>query len=393
MNGTEMLLPQMNRIQRFALIIGGAAMLICVLGAFTNSRQFFHSYLIGFLFWLGVALGCAAVLMLHHLVGGGWGYILRRLLESGTRTTPLMAVLVIPLLFGLTHVYSWTQVPPVEASSLLHFKSAYLQVPFFVIRTAVYFVVWMMLVYFLNRWSSEQDRTSDPSLLLRRLRNFSGPGLVIYGLTATFASVDWLMSLVPNWYSTAYGLLFIVSEVLTALSFVIAAAMWLGRLEPLSSALTRQRMLDLGNLILTFVMLWAYIAFAQFLIIWSGNLPEEISWYRIHIRGGWIAIVIALLLLHFALPFVLLLFRFIKSKARTLAAVAIGMLVVRLMDIWWSVEPSLYPSIHLHWMDILAPIGIGGFWVAAFVWQLKGRPLLPLQPALEGLTAASHEKR
>ncbi len=384
MNGTDELRPQMNRVQNRALIVGIVALLACVAGAFSNSSQFFHSYLIAFLFWLGAALGCAAVLMLHHLVGGGWGLIIRRLLESGTRTTPLMALLVIPLLFGLPHLYEWTHAAPAAPGSLQQFKSVYLRAPFFVARTVVYFVIWLTLVYFLNRWSAEQDRTGEPSVL-RRLRALSGPGIVIYGLTATFASVDWLMSFVPDWFSTAYGLLFVVSEVLTALALVIAAAMFLVDREPLSGVVSRQRLLDLGNLILTFVMLWAYIAFTQFLIMWAGNLPEEISWYRIHIRGGWIAIVVALLMFHFALPFVLLLFRYVKGKAKTLAALAIGILVIRLMDVWWSVEPSLHTRIHLHWMDILAPIGMGGIWIAVFVWQLKAKPLLPLHPGIEGL--------
>ncbi len=373
----------MDRIQNRALIVGVAAMLVCVIGAFSNSRQFFHSYLIGFLFWLGAALGCAAVLMLHHLVGGGWGLIIRRLLESGTRTTPLMALLMVPLLFGLPQLYSWTQAAPAAAGSLLRFKSAYLNVPFFVGRAVAYFVIWLIFAYLLNRWSREQDRTGEPSLLLR-LRKLSGPGIVLYCLTATFASIDWVMSFVPDWYSTAYGLLFIVSEVLTALALVIGTAMFLVEREPLSTVVSKQRMLDLGNLILAFVMLWAYIAFTQFLIIWAGNLPEEIIWYRIHTRGGWIAIVIALGLFHFALPFVLLLFRNVKAKARALAAVAVALLVVRLMDLWWVVAPSLHSTLRLHWMDVLAPVGIGGIWIAVFVWQLKGKPLLPLHPGLEG---------
>ena len=379
MNGTEALRPHMDRIQNRALIVGVVALLLCVLGAFSNSRQFFHSYLIGFLFWLGAALGCAAILMLHHLVGGGWGLIIRRLLESGTGTTPLMAVLVIPLLFGLPYLYSWTTAAPVDRNSLLHFRSAYLNVTFFEVRTIAYFVIWLVFAYCLNRWSSEQDRTGEPSVL-HRLRVLSGPGIAIYCLTATFASVDWVMSFVPEWYSTAFGLLFVVSQVLTALALVVGVAMVLVNREPLSAVVSGQRLLDLGNLILTFVMLWAYIAFCQFLIIWAGNMPEEISWYRIHIRGGWVAMVVALLLFHFAVPFVLLFFRKVKTREKTLAAVAFGLLFMRLVDVWWVVEPTLHSAIHVHWMDILAPIGIGGIWVAVFVWQLKGRPLLPLHP-------------
>jgi len=384
MNASDALRPQMDRIQTRALIVGIVASLICVAGAFSDRSQFFHSYLIGFLFWLGVALGCAAILMLHHLVGGGWGLIIRRLLESGTRTTPLMALMMVPLLFGLPQLYSWTHAAPVAAGSLFRFRQAYLGVTFFVVRACAYFAVWLVFAYLLNRWSSQDDRP-DGVPVLRRLRALSGPGIALYCLTATFASIDWVMSLVPEWFSTAYGLLFIVSEVLTALAFVVAVAMLLVGREPLSAVVSRQRLLDLGNLILTFVMLWAYIAFTQFLIIWAGNLPEEISWYRIHIRGGWIAIAVALLLFHFALPFLLLLFRNVKGKVRALAAVAVAMLVMRLVDIWWVVAPTFESRIRVHWMDVMAPVGIGGIWIAVFVWQLKGRPLLPLNAAADNL--------
>ncbi len=385
MNDFEMLNPTMRRIRIASLGIGAVAMLLCIGGAFSDSGQFFHSYLVGFLFWLGVALGCAAILMLHHLVGGGWGLITRRLLESGTRTTPLMALLMIPLFYGLPRLYNWTHTAPANPGSLLRFKNVYLQTPFFEVRAVLYFAIWLVFVYFLNKWSIEQDETGEPAVL-RRLRALSGPGIVIYCLTATFAAVDWVMSLAPEWYSTAYGLLFIVSEVLTAFSFIIGVAMLLANRSSLSRVITRQRLIDLGNLILTFVMLWAYIAFTQFLIIWAGNLPEEISWYMIHIKGGWLAIVIALMVFHFALPFTLLLFRDIKRNANTLAVVAGAMFVVRLADIWWTVEPTWHPTIQLHWMDILAPVGIGGIWIFVFVWQLQRRPLLPLNPGLEGLS-------
>ena len=388
MNGTDSLRPQIDRVQSRALIVGILAMLVCVLGAFSHGTQFYHSYLIAFLFWLGIALGCAAVLMLHHLVGGGWGLVIRGFLESGTRTIPLMALLMVPLIFGLPRLYSWTHTAPSTPNSLLHFRQTYLSVPFFIIRACLYFAVWIALAYFLNRRSSEAGSTDDGGAL-RRLRKLSGPGIALYGLTATFAATDWVMSLEPEWYSTAYGLLFIVGEVLTALAFVIGTAMLLAHREPLVTVISRQRLIDLGNLILTFVMLWAYISFAQFLIIWSGNLPEEISWYRIHFRGGWMAIVIALLLFHFALPFFLLLFRNMKSKARALALIAGAILLVRLADLWWIVTPTFHPGVRLHWMDVLAPVGIGGIWVAIFLRQLKGRPLVPAQADLDNMASIS----
>jgi hypothetical protein len=367
----------LDLIQRRALVVGAAGLLVCVLGAIGSPRQFFQSYLVGYLFWAGIALGCTAIVMLHHLVGGGWGVAIRRLLESGTRTFPFLALLLIPLLFGLRHLYIWARPDVVAADELLQHKQPYLNVPFFLLRTAFYFAVWLVLAYFLNRWSGEQDRAQSPAVQ-GRLQKLSGPGLVIYGLTVTFASVDWVMSLEPHWYSTIYGIIFMVGQALATLAFVITALMVLSSRTVLGDMLTAQNFHDLGNLMLAFVMLWAYVAFSQFLIVWSGNLPEEIPWYIARMGGGWGWIAGGLIVFHFALPFLLLLSRQNKRRLRTLATLAAAMLVLRLVDLFWIVAPAFHEKqFHVHWMDLAAPVGIGGIWIAAFVWQLKRRPLLP----------------
>jgi len=377
MNATEALRLQMDKIQRVALVIGVVAGLLSLLGAFLNRDQFLYAYLVAFLFWLGIALGSLAILMLYHLTGGGWGLIIRRFLESGARTIPLMALFFLPLLLNVHSLYTWASPSAVATDALLQHKKPYLNVSFFVIRTVGYFAIWLIWGYFLNRWSQEQDRTGGPGVL-RRLRALSAPGLVLYGLTITFASVDWVMSLDPHWFSTAYGMIFVVGQVLTALAFVIGAAMLVADREPLFTVISKSRLVDLGNLMLAFVMLWAYLAFSQFLIIWAGNLPEEISWYRMRFHGAWIWLALFLLLFHFALPFLLLLLRDIKQKARTLASVAAFMIVLRLIDLFWIIEPARRPDLQIHWLDFAAPIGMGGIWIAVFIWQLKGRPLLPL---------------
>ncbi len=377
MRASENLYPEMDRVQRMALIIAVAALVPYVLGAFFNRDQFFHSYLLAFIFWVGIAVGCAAVLMLHHLTGGGWGLIIRRSLESGTRTLPLMAVLALPLLLAAPRLYVWADASKASADELLRHKQPYLNVPFFALRTALYFTAWLTLAYFLNKWSREQDERGKLEVG-RRLRALSGPGLVVYGLTATLASIDWVMSLDPHWFSTAFGMIFMVGQVLTTLAFAIGVAMMLVGREPLSRVASRSRLVDLGNLMLAFVMLWAYISFSQFLIIWSGNLPEEITWYKTHLKGGWAWIAIFLIVFHFALPFLLLLSRDIKSKARSLQLVAAGIILVRLVDLYWVIKPATGGGLRPHWMDVIAPIAIGGIWVSFFVWQLKGRPLLPV---------------
>jgi hypothetical protein len=246
--------------------------------------------------------------------------------------------------------------------------------------------VWWALVRGLNRWSDEQDRTGDPRLALR-LENMSGPGLVLYGLTVTFFSIDWIMSLEPHWFSTIFGLIFMVLQVLSALALAVFVAGFLSQYEPIASVITSDRFNDLGNLVLTFVMLWAYLSFSQFLIIWAGDLINEIPWYLTRARGGWAMIAILLIFLSFAIPFFLLLMRPIKRRVETLSALCGALILITFVDVYWMVAPAFEkagPRFYL--LDFLLPVGIGGVWVAAFVAQLKSRPLLPLHdPRFEGV--------
>jgi hypothetical protein len=378
MSAFESLAPRLDRARRAAFLLGVIALAACALGAYRDPTQFFRSYLVAYLYWIGIALGCVAIVMLHHLVGGQWGYVIRRLLESGSRTFVVLAALFVPLLFGLSRLYEWTQSAAVAADPILQQKQWYLNLNFFLVRAVLYFAAWLALAYFLNRWSFEQDRTANP-LLVRRLEGLSGPGIVIYGLTVTFAAVDWVMSLEPHWFSTIYGMLIMVVQVLAAMAFVIVVLMLLADTEPLASALRPGQLNDLGNLLLTFVMLWAYLSFSQFLIIWSGNLQNEIPWYTVRATGAWGAIAVFLLIFHFAVPFFLLLMRTVKRRAHMLAGVAVALLVVSLVDVYWLVVPTFERAgPRVHWMDVLSVIGIGGIWIAAFLTQLKGQPLLPL---------------
>lgn len=367
----------LSRVQRLALIAGVVGLALCVIGALLTPTRFFQSYLFAYLFWLGLALGCLAFAMLQHLVGGGWGLVTRRLFESGALTVPLMAVLFVPLLLGIQNLYSWARPDVVAADPLIQQKQLYLNVPFFLVRAALYFVIWIALGLILNRWSLQQDRAADP-WLLRRLRLLSAWGLIIYFLTMTFAAFDWAMSLEPYWYSTIYGVIVIMGQGLTTLAFIIIVARLLAQRPPLSEVMRTQHFHDLGNLLLAFVMLWTYVSFSQFLIIWSGNIPEEVTWYLHRMAGGWQWIAALLILFHFFLPFFLLLLRSTKLNTGRLAALAGGLMVVHLLAVFWLVMPSFYTEgIHLHWLDVAAPIGIGGIWIAAFLWQLGRRPLVP----------------
>ena len=376
--------PFLDRAQRLALALGLLFSAVCVAAAFATPDQFYKSYLLAFLFWVGIALGCFAVLMLHHMFHAGWGFVIQRILESGTRTFLLMAVLFVPLLFGLHSLYEWTHTETVANDPVLLHKQPYLNIPFFIARTFLYFLVWIGAAYFLNRWSLQLDASGAPSLA-QRLENASAPGLLLYGLTASFASIDWMMSLEPHWFSTIYGLLFIGGQVLATLAFVVLVAMLLADEKPLADVVRPSHFHDLGNLLFAFVMIWAYLDFSQFLITWSGNLPEEVTWYNRRIAGGWQYLALALIVLDFALPFVLLLSRATKRRAQTLAMVAGLILIMRLVDIFWMVRPAFHPaSLTVHWMDFLLPFGMGGIWVAYFIWQLKRMPLLPLRdPRME----------
>jgi len=378
MTRTEALRLQLDQIQRRSLLVGGLSLLLCLGGALFNPGQLFRSYLVAYLFWIGIPLGSIAILMLHHLVGGAWGFVIRRLLESAMGTLPVMVVLFLPLLFGMRDLYPWARPEEVANSEILRHKALYLNVPFFVIRAGVYFAVWIGLAFLLNKWSLDQERTTD-NTPTRRLQILSGPGLVVYGLTMTFASVDWVMSIEPEWFSTIFGISLIVGQALAGLAFAIPVAVLLADREPLADVVIPAHLNDLGNLLLAFVMLWAYMAFSQFLIIWSGNLPEEIPWYVHRMRGGWSGIAVLVLLFYFAVPFLLLLSRGTKRRARILSAVAGAILLMRLVDLFWTVAPTFHPEgLRLHWLDLMAPIGVGGIWTGVFAWQLKGRSLLPL---------------
>jgi hypothetical protein len=373
--------PPLDQLQRGALIIGMAGLALCGVGVFLDPTQFFRSYLLAYLFWLGLSLGCLGILMLHYLVGGTWGAIIRRVLESGSHTLPLMTLLFVPLLFGLRELYSWALPQSVAQDELLRHKSPYLNVPFFIGRVVVYFVAWSVPAYLLNRWSRQQDHTPEWSAqrpIRRRLILLSGFGLLLYGLTMTFAAIDWVMSLEPHWYSSVYGLMVVVGQLLGALAFAVMVVGWLAKYEPLSELLSPTYAHDLGNLLLVSVLFWAYIAFSQLLIIWSGNLPEEIIWYVRRTQGGWQWIALALVLCQFALPFICLLSRDIKGHAQRLALVAAVILFMHLVDVFWIVMPAFYHSgLSLHWLDLTALIGVGGSWMAFFIWQLKGNALLP----------------
>lgn len=381
----------LKKVSAAALAVGVIALAACVWGGFYSPAQFFRSYLIGYIFYCGIALGCLGILMMNHLTGGAWGLIPRRIIESAARTLPLLLVLFVPIVVGIPWLYRWAHKEAVAANTLLSYKRLFLNVPFFLIRSAAFFAIWIAFASLLGAWSRRQER-EDPQRLGRLMRRLSGPGLFIYGLTASFAYFDWVMSLLPEWGSTIFGMLIVAGQALSAYAFVIVVLVILARFSPLAQAVSPALFHDLGSLLQAFVLLWAYLSFSQLLIIWAGNLPREIIWYVHRLGTSWRWLGVLLIIGHFALPFFLLLFRVIKRNAVSLAALSVFLLVMRVCDEIWLVEPDFHPQgLRLHWMDVIAPIGLGGVWVAFFIWLLLRGPLLPFgAPELaKALPAAS----
>ncbi|MEK6282343.1 MAG: hypothetical protein AABN95_18450 [Acidobacteriota bacterium] len=382
----------LKRFQQMAFSVGALFLAVLMVGYLTDRAQFFHSYVFAFSFWVGISVGSLALLMLQHLSGGGWGLVIRRVLEAATQTLPLMLVLFVPIVLGAHWIYSWTHEEEIAKHPVLALKTKYLNVPFFTVRAAIYFGIWILLAYLLTRWSTLQDQTAEGQYT-KKMQMLSGPGMVLLVFTVTFGTIDWFMSLDPLWYSTIYGLIFVASWALSALAFVIAVLGRLSKEEPVSNFVAQSHFHDLGKLLLALVMLWTYFSFSQFLIIWSGNLPEEIHWYIPRTHGGWGVIALLVVVLHFAFPFLFLLSRSFKRDSGKLVMIAILILVMRLIDLFWTLAPSFPGGGHFHvsWMDIVAPIGIGGLWLAVFTWALSKRPLIPINdPQFESVLEQKH---
>lgn len=367
--------PAGERWLRRFLVAGLLGTSLCTLAALLDVRQLMRSYLFAYFAWLGISLGSLGLWMLHNLTGGDWGLVLRRIWEAASRTLPGMAVLFVPIALGMSVIYPWAGTDAGELGSKMH----YLNVPFFLTRAAFYFALWVGLAFFLNRWSAAHDRTGDPACL-DRAQLLSGPGLLLCGLSVTFAAIDWVMSLEPDWYSTIFGAMVATGDLLAALALAIAVATMVfsrGSQIPVSA------WNDLGNLLLAFVMLWTYMEFSQYLLIWSGNLLEEITWYLHRTEGGWQWIGLSLAVGYFALPFCLLLSYGVKQRPERLRRLAILVVAMSFVNNYWLIAPAFSPSrFDLSWTDPVAFVAVGGLWLAMFLRELRARPIMPIHEAV-----------
>jgi len=377
------------RLKTLALGVGGVALAIWAVGLYFNTEQALRSWLLGFLFWGGIGIGSLGVLMLQYLTGGAWGVVIRRAAEAATRTLPLVFLMFIPLAIGVyTHsFYEWTHLPPTD--HVMVQRGIFMTPSMWILRGVVFIGIFYLIARVLNNWSLQQDSAGsveESRLLLEKMSRFSGPSMVVFCIIVTFAVVDWVMTLDPHWFSTIWGLLYVVGWALGTFCFMIALMAYLIDLAPMNSVLGKRHFHDLGKLMLALVMVWAYFNFSQFLIIWSGNIPEETSFMLVRMKGGWGYIGVALILFHFAFPFLILLQQDFKRRARWISGLAIFVLFMRLLDMFWQIGPTLRVdpnttiapgAFHVDWLDFVAPIAVGGIWLWWFFDELTKRPIVP----------------
>lgn len=363
-------LARLSQIRTRSLAVGLVMSVVSTLCAFLTPNQFYPAYLVAFLFVWSIAMGCFALSCLHHITGGGWGLAIRRALETGTSTLPLLALLFIPLLFGLPTLYLWARPSAVAADASLQHQADYLNVSFFQARAGIYFAAWILFASTINRMSAKYDL--QPTTERREgLAYMSSAGLIVWALTVTFASIDWTMSLDPHWVSGIHGVIYMAGQSVAGMSFVILIITVLSGYGPIASVLNTSRLHDLGNFLMALVLFWAYTSLTQYLVIWSGNLPEETTWYLVRGRGGWQVLMLLLVGLHFVVPLLLLLMRSVKREPRQLAAVALLLLVMRVVDLYWQVMPTFSPAaIQFNWALLCTFPALGGLWLAAFTRRL-----------------------
>jgi len=372
-------------IGRIILIIGLLGLIAGAAGYLVDAHRFFYSYLVAWTFWMSLALGGLFFTMLHHIVAARWSTVLRRLSENVMATIPVMMLFFIPVLAGLGHLYHWSHPEYMAAEPILAGKTAYLNVPFFIARTAIYAAVWIILAWLLYRMSLAQDKNGADSPWFRRIRVISGLGLILFALTVTFAAVDWLMTLDAHWYSTIFGVYFFSGALLGFLVFLTLLIIILKRLAVLTCSITVEHYHDLGKLAFAFVIFWAYMAFSQYFLIWYGNIPEETLWFLHRWDHSWKFVSLALVLGHFLVPFLILFPHTAKRNPAVLTVMALWILIMHWIDIFWLVMPALTPDgFRLSWIDISLTVGLGGVFVYS-LWRLTTRhPLVPVgDPTLE----------
>lgn len=381
--------PQAESIKRIASIIGIAGLLLCVAGFFSDHEKFFQSYLFAFAFWVGFPVAGLGILLLNNVVGGKWGVTIRRYLEACAKTLPLMAVFFLVIVAGLKDVYAWATPAHVAANEFLKHKEGYLNIPGFIIRGLGCFVVWMAILWRINKWTDEQDQTGDTDIK-DKLRRFSAPSLLVFVLVGTVAYIDWILSADNQFYSTVFAGMVLIANVQATFALCILTLIWTSKEDRFQGRVNAPILHDLGKLLFAFTIFWTYLSASQLIIIWPASLPQEITWYLDRTAGLWKALAVFVGLTMFAIPFAALLSQSRKKDPRRLQRVCIWILLCNAIYMFWLIEPPFRvdsvstplhtsPGFAIYWTDIAAFLGIGGIWVYYFITQLRKRPLLPLK--------------
>jgi len=370
-----------ERVTKWSMRIGIAWIFLAALGWIFQSEKFYQAYLLAWLFWLGVSLGAMGVVMIHHLMGGYWGFMVRRLGEHAAMTLPLLIVLFIPIIFGMHSLFIWDRPDAVAHDPVLRHEQPYLNAQFFLWRAVIYAVIWLAMAWYLRSASLRHDRTGDASTAVH-MHDVSAGGLPVYVISMSFASVDWLMSRDPHWFSTIFGFVVVTGQGISGLCVLLVFFTLMINTSPLKEHARENYLNDLGNILLTFVIFWAYLSFVQLLVIWMGNKQDEIPWYVERLSNGWWWIGLILVIFHFFVPFFVLLMRQLKQKVHMMLGLCSCLLVLRVLDLFWQIGPSgdnPNPRVGhiLSWMDVVFPIGMGGLWIAFFLWLLSAGALMP----------------
>lgn len=368
--------------KRLPLIAGGAG-LVALAVSFAlghGGEQLAFSYLAAFVYWLTVALGGLFFVLLHYLARSGWSVVVRRLAEHVMGTLPLFALLFIPVVFEMHTLYHWTHPEAVAHDPLLQHKSPYLDETFFLLRAGFYFLVWIALAVFYWRQSARQDSSGELETT-RRLQKWSALGMVLFGITLTFAAFDWIMTLEPHWFSTIFGVYVFAGTVVAIFSTLILLVLQLKASGALETVVTWEHFHDMGKMLFGFVVFWAYIGFSQFMLIWYANIPEETFWYELRWDDpAWRATSIFLAVGHFVLPFFFLISQPVKRNRVTLTIAAVWLLFMHYVDVYWLVMPTLHhEAFRLSLLDLTCWLGVGGLFFALLVRLMQRAALVPLR--------------
>jgi hypothetical protein len=367
-----------GRFGTIALGVGIAGIAGCIGAYFVDPKQFFFAYLTAFAFWVSLGLGGLFFTMIHHLVDATWSVVLRRLVETLAYTLPILLIFFIPVLLGMSHLYPWTDATMVAEDHLLVKKTGFLNTGFFLLRTVIYFGIWTFLAFKLRSLSLKQDSGHDVGIT-KSWRKISAPGMILFALTTTFASFDWIMSLDPHWYSTIFGAYYFAGAAMSCMAITMIMVVYLHSKNVLKATVTEEHYHDIAKLMFAFIVFWAYMAFSQYFLIWYANIPEETIWYKHRWEGSWVTITMIIVIGHFCLPFLMLITRAAKRSGKFMLLAALYMLVIHYVDLYWLIFPNLYEgNAHFSWVDIVTMMAIGGPFMWYFWTRFTAGPLVPV---------------